>query len=266
MTEYTLKEVIKLIKKFTDDDIFPKKSALRKTVKKLIKDLEIPIKDEDDPKLKTMKNNFATNLFDMDPLIKEGNEYKLNNYQFNVIFLVLLLKYDPENKDLLYELKDKKTFIDNKDRRIKKMYNDGKPLEDIKREFFDLYKLMDEYSKIVCEIKKYDYDRLDKYESKLDSARTGQIINKYKGYLGFMTMGSEAKSYLTQIFEHVSSYTPEIAVEIIDELKEEKELTTTYIKKKLMEVRLSHSERVDEENHKLIEIIEELELDTNYND
>ena len=266
MAERNLKEVINLIQNKVDDISLPRYSALRKRAKKLIKNLEIPIKDEDERELKTSENDFSANLFNMEPLIKRGNEYKMNDYQFNVIFLVLLLKYDPETKDLLYKLKDKKTFIDNKNRRIEKIYNDGKPLEDIKRETFNLYKLMDEYSDIVSEINDYDYNRLHKYERKLDSVRTGQIINQYKDYLGFMAMGSEAKSYLTQIFEHVSSYIPEIAEEIINDLKEENELTTTYIKKKLMEVRLSHSERVEEENHKLIEIIEDLELETHYND
>ena len=265
MGEKNLKEVIELIQDIVDDLGLPKYSALRKRAKNLIENLEIPIKDEDGLELKTRENDFSANLFNMEPLIKKGNKYKLNDYQFNVILLVLILEYTPETEGLLYELKDKKTFIDNKNRRIEKMYNDGEDLEKIKRETFNLYKLMEEYSDIVSKIKEYDYERLKKYESKLDSTRTGQIINQYKDYIGFMTMGSEKKSYLSRIFEHVSSYTPEIAEEIIDELKDE-ELNKNTIKKKLMEVELTHSKRAETKNHKLIEIVEDLELDDNYND
>ena len=114
MADYTLKEVIKSIQKMTDDNIFPKYSALRKTVKKLIKDLEIPIKDEDDPELKTkkkdienicrelnvkrmyafgssVKNDFDENS-DIDFLISFSDDISIDEYSDNYFKLYHKLK------------------------------------------------------------------------------------------------------------------------------------------------------------------------------
>lgn len=259
MTKWTIKKAIKMIQTTVNDDMFPKYSALRKRVMKFLETWEIVIIDEDNPEIKVKEKDISSNLFNLAPIKKEGNEYKLDDYQFNVIFLVLLLKYDPETKGCLKNLKDKKNLIDNKNKRIDKMYQRQKPLEDIKQEIFSLYKLMEDYSEIISEIKKIDYERLDKYESELDSIKTGKVINQYKDYIGFMSMEKEVKSYLSQVFEHVSSYTPEVAQEIIEELKEE-ELTIINVKKKLMEIRMSHSDQIEKENHELIKLVESLEL------
>jgi hypothetical protein len=257
----TISEVMELIKNNAQE---PEKSLFIKPDS---------LRDKFTTLLEKIDKDFFENLFKVDYIEKEKNRYYITDDQFNVIFLILLLETYEDTKGLLLELNYKKNKIDSKNKAIKKLYEKSMKLrnnkknkeehaellEKIIKESFQLQKLMNEYSEIISEIKKYDYERLKKYESKLKRIRSGSIINQYKDYIGFMTMEKEVKSYLSQIFEHISSYTPEVAQEIIEELKEE-ELTIINVKKKLMEIRMSHSEQIEKENHELIKLVESLEL------
>jgi hypothetical protein len=261
MSEWNQKELVELIKKYESsvgNNILPGLSSIRKKV------VEIS---------NLLKKEEFSDIFKIKPIKeKEKGGYSFDEKQLNAIFLILLLKYD-ENEDLFEQLINKKRLVNSTNDRIKKLYEKSMKLrnnkknkeehaellEKIIKESFQLQKLMEEYSKIVSEIKDYDYERLDKYESKFDHIKTGSIINQYKDYIGFMSMEKEVKSYLSQIFEHISSYTPEVAQEIIEELKEE-ELTIINVKKKLMEIRMSHSDQIEKDNHELIKLVESLEL------
>jgi hypothetical protein len=266
MSEWNQKELVELIKeleKSEGNNILTGFSSLRKKVTDIIN---------------LLKEEELSNIFNIKPIKQKVNgDYCFDENQLNAIFLILLLDGDDKTEDLFEQLIEKKRLINSTNNRIEKFYKESKrirnnnrnkeknakKLEKIKKESFELYKLMEEYSKIVSKIQDYDYKRLNKYESKCDYIKTGKIINQYKDYIGFMSMEKEVKSYLSQVFEHVSSYTPELAQKVIDELKEE-ELTKINIKKKLMEVKLSYSERAEVKNHKLVKLVENLELDERY--
>jgi len=269
MSEWNQKELVEFIKKYESsvgNNILTGFSSLRKKVADIIN---------------LLKEEEFSDIFNIKPIKhKDNGDYCFDENQLNAIFLILLLEKDDETEDLFEQIINKQRLINSTNNRIKKLYEasmkmrnnknneekHAKQLQKIIKESFQLQKLMEEYSEIVSEIKKYDYERLDKYESKCDHIKTGKIIDQYKDYIGFMKIGEEERSYLSQIFEHVSLYIPEVAEEIINELKEQ-ELNEATLKNKLMEIKITHSDLIEKENHELIKLIESLELDKQqYND